>query len=67
MVIVPKSSLGAASEPLFEPEIIDSLKTKLASFKVPKKVFITAELPRNAMGKVQKNELRKRYASTFVS
>lgn len=67
VVIVPKSSLGAASEPLFEPEIIDSLKTKLASFKVPKKVFITAELPRNAMGKVQKNELRKRYASTFVS
>ena len=31
----------------------------------PKRVFIVDELPRNAMGKVQKNELRKRYASTF--
>ncbi|MEY3446029.1 MAG: hypothetical protein RIR45_784, partial [Pseudomonadota bacterium] len=33
-----------------------------ANFKVPKKCYLVPELPRNAMGKVQKNELRSRYA-----
>jgi len=50
-----------------EAEIIAALKGKLAAFKVPKRVFIVEDLPRNAMGKVQKNELRKRYASTFAA
>jgi malonyl-CoA/methylmalonyl-CoA synthetase len=48
-----------------EAGIIAALKGKLAAFKVPKRVFVVDELPRNAMGKVQKNELRKQYASTF--
>ena len=48
-----------------EAGVITSLKGKLAAFKVPKRVFIVTDLPRNAMGKVQKNELRKQYASTF--
>jgi len=39
--------------------IIAALKTKIANFKVPKRVFIVATLPRNAMGKVQKNVLRE--------
>ena len=34
-----------------------------ARFKVPKRCYVVAELPRNAMGKVQKNLLRARYAS----
>lgn len=38
--------------------IIAKLKAGIAGFKVPKQVFISAELPRNAMGKVQKNLLR---------
>ena len=50
---------------LSETGIIAALKGKLAAFKVPKRVFIVDDLPRNAMGKVQKNELRKRYLSTF--
>ena len=48
-----------------EAGVIMSLKGKLAAFKVPKRVFIVTDLPRNSMGKVQKNELRKQYASTF--
>ncbi|MFT6559643.1 malonate--CoA ligase [Sneathiella sp.] len=39
--------------------VIDYIRDKLANFKVPKDVFILDELPRNTMGKVQKNELRK--------
>ena len=50
---------------LSEAGVIGALKGKLAAFKVPKRVFIVDDLPRNAMGKVQKNELRKRFVSTF--
>ena len=46
---------------LTESALIDNLKEKLASFKVPKRIFWVDELPRNAMGKVQKNLLRDRY------
>jgi malonyl-CoA/methylmalonyl-CoA synthetase len=46
---------------LTETVIIDFLKGNLASFKVPKKVIFADELPRNAMGKVQKNLLRQQY------
>jgi malonyl-CoA/methylmalonyl-CoA synthetase len=52
-VVVPEP--GAV---LDENEIICTLKIKLASFKCPKRVFIVEALPRNAMGKVQKNVLR---------
>ena len=48
-----------------EAEIIAALSASLARFKVPKRIFEVAELPRNAMGKVQKAELRKRYAEAF--
>jgi malonyl-CoA/methylmalonyl-CoA synthetase len=47
---------------LDETAIIADLKARIAAFKVPKRVHVVDELPRNAMGKVQKNELRKRYA-----
>ncbi len=43
------------------PDIIASLKAKLANFKIPKRCVIVPELPRNAMGKVQKNLLRAQY------
>ncbi len=42
--------------------IINHLKGTIASFKTPKRVFFASELPRNAMGKVQKNILREEYA-----
>ena len=45
-----------------EDNIISSLKADIAGFKVPKQVFFTENLPRNAMGKVQKNILRNLYA-----
>ncbi len=43
--------------------IRDQLKEVLANFKVPKNVFFVDQLPRNTMGKVQKNILRQNYAS----
>ena len=43
--------------------MISTLKSLIASYKVPKRVHIVDELPRNAMGKVQKNELRKQYST----
>ena len=50
-----------------EQEIIAALTTRLAKFKVPKRVMYVDELPRNAMGKVQKTELRERYAKLFAA
>ena len=43
--------------------MIAELKGKIANFKVPKRVIVVPELPRNAMGKVQKNILRQTYAN----
>jgi malonyl-CoA/methylmalonyl-CoA synthetase len=43
-------------------QLIEALEPVLARFKLPRKVFIIDELPRNAMGKVQKNILRENYA-----
>ena len=48
-----------------EATLIGNLKGKLAGFKLPKRLFFVEELPRNAMGKVQKNELRQRYNGSF--
>lgn len=45
-------------------EIIAGLKSKLANFKVPKQCLMVDVLPRNSMGKVQKNVLREQYADT---
>jgi malonyl-CoA/methylmalonyl-CoA synthetase len=46
-------------------QLIAELKKKIANFKVPKRVFVTDELPRNAMGKVQKNLLREQHRALF--
>ncbi|MDE2298041.1 MAG: malonyl-CoA synthase [Burkholderiales bacterium] len=45
--------------------LIDELKSKIANFKVPKRVFVVTELPRNAMGKVQKKLLREQHQGLF--
>ena len=60
-VVVPREhgfSDGAA--------IRDALGNKLARFKQPRQILFTAELPKNAMGKVQKAELRRRHAALFA-
>lgn len=59
-VVVPEP--GAAID---EREVIQALKTQLANFKVPKRVLVVEALPRNAMGKVQKRDLRERYATLY--
>ncbi|HWS05490.1 MAG TPA: malonyl-CoA synthase [Burkholderiaceae bacterium] len=46
--------------------VIADLKSRLANFKIPKRCFVVAELPRNSMGKVQKNLLRDRYQALFA-
>ncbi|MCX2863016.1 malonyl-CoA synthase [Paucibacter sp. PLA-PC-4] len=46
--------------------IIAALKSKIANFKIPKKVFVVAELPRNTMGKVLKNQLREQHKTLFA-
>ncbi len=46
---------------LSEASVIEALKAKIANFKVPKRVHFVDELPRNTMGKVQKNVLRERF------
>ena len=55
---------GAVVDP---DAVIAQLKTQLAGFKVPRRIFTVDSLPRNAMGKVQKNVLRERYAQAFDS
>ena len=44
----------------------EDMSTRLAKYKQPKQVIVIDELPRNTMGKVQKNLLRDTFASLFV-
>jgi malonyl-CoA/methylmalonyl-CoA synthetase len=46
-------------------QIVGELKSRLANFKIPKQCFVVSELPRNTMGKVQKNLLREQYKGLF--
>ena len=61
-VLVPKS--GAR---LDEAAILDSIKPRIARFKQPRRVIVVDELPRNTMGKVQKNLLRDTYRTLLDS
>ena len=54
---------ASGSEGPSEKEVLFSLKGRLANFKVPKHVYFVEELPRNAMGKVQKNVLRDQFTN----
>jgi acyl-coenzyme A synthetase/AMP-(fatty) acid ligase len=65
--LAQKPAAPVPSEPdgdLYEA-VIAALKSQLANFKIPKKCFVVAELPRNTMGKVQKNLLRDQYKGLF--
>ncbi|MGL5736339.1 MAG: AMP-binding protein, partial [Beijerinckiaceae bacterium] len=52
---------------LSERDVMAQLEQRLAKFKLPKRVMFVDDLPRNAMGKVQKNVLREQYASIYTS
>jgi malonyl-CoA/methylmalonyl-CoA synthetase len=59
--------LNSGQTTMDEKEIIAVLQKRLAKFKVPKRIIAVPELPRNAMGKVQKGALRTTYAELFRS
>jgi malonyl-CoA/methylmalonyl-CoA synthetase len=59
--------MRAGAEPLDPAAVQTALQDQLARFKQPKAVFVVAEIPRNAMGKVQKAALREQYKATFVA
>jgi malonyl-CoA/methylmalonyl-CoA synthetase len=60
-VVVPRAGASVDADALGR-----ALKARIANFKVPKAIFVVAELPRNAMGKVQKNRLREQHAALFA-
>ncbi|PHP68050.1 malonyl-CoA synthase [Zhengella mangrovi] len=60
-VVVPKA--GAAPD---EAALMEAIAPGLARFKQPKRIFLADELPRNTMGKVQKNLLRDQYKAVFT-
>jgi malonyl-CoA/methylmalonyl-CoA synthetase len=75
VVGVPHADFGEAviaiviarpGESLDPTALIDALKSRIANFKVPKRIVIAAALPRNAMGKVQKNLLREAHRGAFA-
>ena len=49
-----------------EAAVIAATRAQLAAYKTPKRVMFVDDLPRNAMGKVQKNLLRDRFAALFA-
>jgi malonyl-CoA/methylmalonyl-CoA synthetase len=49
-----------------EAGVLKGLDGRLAKFKMPKRVFVVTELPRNTMGKVQKNVLRDQYKDIYA-
>ena len=60
-VVVPKPAAT-----LDGSAISAALKQQIANFKVPKQVYVVNELPRNTMGKVQKNLLREQHKALFA-
>lgn len=69
---VPHADFGeavvAVITPAGQPDpeaLIKALKARIAGFKVPKRILVMPELPRNAMGKVQKKLLREQHAGLF--
>jgi malonyl-CoA/methylmalonyl-CoA synthetase len=60
-VVVP-----AKGSELEENDVVGALKSRLANYKLPKRVLFVEDLPRNTMGKVQKNLLRDAYGDLFL-
>ena len=73
---VPHPDFGEAGVALVVPQpgatldpqaILSALRARLAGYKIPRRCEIVDDLPRNAMGKVQKNLLRERYRDSFAA
>ena len=62
-VVVVATRAGSVEE----SDVLAALDGQLARFKQPRRLVFVDELPRNAMGKVQKAALRQRYAGLFVA
>jgi malonyl-CoA/methylmalonyl-CoA synthetase len=60
-VIATRAGAAPAADALLQ-----ALRSKIASFKVPKRLILVEELPRNAMGKVQKALLREQHKGLFA-
>jgi malonyl-CoA/methylmalonyl-CoA synthetase len=60
-VVIPRPGARLDGE-----QLMATLKSQLANFKIPKRCFVAAELPRNAMGKVQKKLLRDQHKQLFA-
>jgi malonyl-CoA/methylmalonyl-CoA synthetase len=60
-VVIPKAGAQLDGE-----KIVATLKSQLANFKIPKRCFVVDALPRNTMGKVQKNLLREQHKGLFA-
>ena len=54
-----------ADADLDERAVLQAIATRLAKFKQPKRVLFVDDLPRNTMGKVQKNILRESYRNLY--
>jgi fatty-acyl-CoA synthase len=63
-VVVPKDE---ANEQASEQAVIDFCKQRLAAFKVPKRILMAQDLPRNPSGKILKRNLRDTHAGVFSS
>ena len=59
-LVVPRPGVKIVPE-----QLIATLKERIANYKVPKQLFVVDDLPRNAMGKVQKNLLREQHQRLF--
>ena len=59
-VVIPQAGAQLSGK-----AIVDALKAQLANFKIPKRCFIVDALPRNTMGKVQKNLMREQHKGLF--
>jgi len=62
--VVAAAAVAAGAE-LREAAVLAQLRERLAGYKCPKRVLFVDTLPRNTMGKVQKNQLRERYAQLY--
>jgi malonyl-CoA/methylmalonyl-CoA synthetase len=62
---VTAAIVAKAGAVLSERGILEAVRSRLARYKVPKRILLVDELPRNTMGKVQKNALRKAFASIY--
>ena len=61
-IVAPKA--GAQID---EKKIKAAIAGHLAKYKQLKRVFVTSDIPRNTMGKIQKKDLRETYKGTFAS